>query len=70
MTIVEAIKAAEDDGWRGIVRRDPAGGPNKKRIYLAFERQWEDRGDPNCLVPATYSNEDLTADTWEPADEV
>jgi hypothetical protein len=69
VTISEAIKAADDDGWRGIVLRDP-GNPNRKRIYLAFNRQWEDRGDPNCLTPATYTNDELTADTWEPADDV
>jgi hypothetical protein len=69
VNIRDAIREAETEGWRGVVLKDP-GNPNRKRVYLAFDRQWEDRGDPNCLVPATFTNEELASDEWQPADDV
>ena len=69
MTIREAAQAVIEEGWRGMVRREDKGGPIKRRIYVAQKKTWQDRGDPECMVPATFDIEDLTSPWWEPSDE-
>lgn len=65
MTLTEAVRKAIEEEWAGIVRR--AGKTAKRRVYIAFGGLWENRGDPNCLVPYSPSVEDEQSDTWEPA---